>query len=151
METWDLWYPNAGAQGLSFCRARLEHTDVLLVHAAPDALRVEVRDDDGRRLAAGDQLRLEGRYFPMTRLRRADGRVTREDGWPAPEDTGRVVLLPGREAGVLKDWWNAEDGSEWRWSVEFLQPRMSAAMRRRRVVEATELSRSGGAAVKQGG
>jgi hypothetical protein len=29
------------------------------------------------------------------------------------------VVLPGGEAGVLTAWWNAEDGSAWRWSVEF--------------------------------
>ena len=86
MEIWDLWYPNAGAQGLSFCRARLDPTDELLVHAAPDVLRVDVRGDDGELLASGDQLRLAGEYFPMTRLRREGARIVREDGWPTPRD-----------------------------------------------------------------
>src|SRR5436309_13731387 len=86
MEIWDLWYPNAGSQGLSFCRARLGATDALLVHAAPENLRVEVRDQHGSALAFGDQLRLRDAYFPMTRLRRSDGSVIREDGWPAAED-----------------------------------------------------------------
>jgi hypothetical protein len=119
MEIWDLWYPNAGAQGLSFCRARLEHAEEVLVHAAPDALRVEVRSDEGVLLAAGDQLRLAGPYFPMTRLRREGASVKREDDWPGPGDVGRVVLLPGGEAGILREWWHADDGSEWRWSIEF--------------------------------
>ena len=123
VEIWDLWYPNAGSQGLSFCRARLGSTDALLVHAAPESLRVEVRDDHGNALASGDQLRLREAYFPMTRLRRSDGSVTREDGWPAAEDIGRPVLLPGGEAGILKQWWNADDGSEWRWTVEFYNRR----------------------------
>ncbi|TAK61632.1 MAG: hypothetical protein EPO22_08235 [Dehalococcoidia bacterium] len=57
MEIRDLWYPNAGAQGLSFGRARLDPAEELLVHAAPDVLRVGVRDDDGELLASGDQLR----------------------------------------------------------------------------------------------
>jgi hypothetical protein len=84
---------------------------------------VEVRDDSGRLLAAGDQLRRTGPDVPMTRLRRRDGRVEREDGWPGVEDLGRPVLLSGGEAGILKAWWNADDGSEWRWSVEFYNRR----------------------------
>jgi hypothetical protein len=123
MEIWDLWYPNAAAQGLPFCRARVDPTDELLVHAAPDALRVEVRDDDGVLRASADQLRLAGAYFPMTRLRREGALVVREDGWPLAGDIGRVVLLPGGEAGTLREWQNADDGSEWRWSIEFYNHR----------------------------
>lgn len=123
MEIWDLWYPNAGAQGLAFCRARLDQVEVVLVHAAPESLRVEVRSDEGALLAKGDQLHLEGSYFPMTRLRREGERVLRTDGWPIPADIGRVVLLSGGEAGILKAWWNASDGNEWRWSVEFYNRR----------------------------
>jgi hypothetical protein len=33
------------------------------------------------------------------------------------EPWGSVV--PGGEAGELKSWWNADDGSEWRWRLEF--------------------------------
>lgn len=120
MEIWDLWFPTAAAQGLSFCRARLQPTNIVLVHAAPAALRVDVRSDDGDLLATADQLACtEGRQYPMTRLVRAGKGVIRTDGWPDASDIGRVVLLPGGEAGILKNWWNAEDGSEWRWSVEF--------------------------------
>jgi hypothetical protein len=120
METWDIWYPDAAATGLPFCRARIEHADEVLLHAAPESLRVEVRDEEGRRLASGDGLRRAGASFPMTRLRRDGERIVRSDGWPAAEgDRGRIVLLPGGEAGMLTSWWNAEDGSEWRWSVEF--------------------------------
>lgn len=123
MEIWDIWYPNAGAQGLPFCRARIEPTDALLVHAAPDVLRVEVRGDDGKLIAAGDQLRLRGEALPITRLRRAAGSIVREDVWPDAADIGRIVLLPGGEAGMLKAWWHAADGSAWRWSVEFYNHR----------------------------
>jgi hypothetical protein len=123
METWELWYPNAAATGLLFARARIDPTDTVLVHAAPDALRVEVTDDGGRRLAFGDQLRRQGPYIPMTRLRRSGGSLLREDAWPADDDLGCVVLLPGGEAGLLRSWWNAADGSEWRWSVEFYNRR----------------------------
>lgn len=119
MEVWDLWYPNAAAQGLSFCRGRMDRADVVLVHAAPDALRVEIRSDDGQLLAFADQLRRQGEYYPMTRLRRDGSRVLREDGWPVSQDLGQPVLLPGGEIGILKQWWNAANGTEWRWTIEF--------------------------------
>jgi hypothetical protein len=45
--------------------------------------------------------------------------ISREDRWPAAADVGAVVILPGGEAGELKSWWNADDGSAWRWQVEF--------------------------------
>ena len=123
MEIWDLWYPNAAAQGLSFSRGRIEHADRVWVHAAPDVLRVEVRSDDGHILASGDQLRLAGPYCPMTSLTRDSSHITRDDRWPEARDTGMPVLLPGGEAGILIAWWNANDGSEWRWSIELYNHR----------------------------
>ena len=44
--------------------------------------------------------------------------VTREDRWPTQTDLGSLVILPGGEVGTLKAWWNAPDGSEWRWQIE---------------------------------
>lgn len=124
MEIWDLWYPNAGAQGLSFARCRLEPADVVWVHSAPDALRVEVRGDDGLVLAASDQLRRTTEVsLPMTRLTRVGRAIVRADAWPGADDLGRVVLLPGGEAGILTSWWHATDGSEWRWGIEFYNHR----------------------------
>jgi hypothetical protein len=115
---WDLWYPQAAAQGLSFARGRLAAADVLLVHAAPPLLDVAVRDDAGRLLAEGKMLaRTADR--PMARLLVQGDRVEREDLWPAEEDVGRPVILPGGEVGLLLNWWNAADGSSWRWQVEF--------------------------------
>jgi hypothetical protein len=122
MHVWDLWFPNAAAQGLSFARGRLDATDVLLVHAPPNALRVEVRDDAGTLLAFGDQLERTADR-PMARLSRDGGRITREDLWPHDTDIGRPVILPGGEVGILQSWWNAADGSEWRWQVEFYNHR----------------------------
>jgi hypothetical protein len=120
VETWELAYPNAAATGLAFARCRIEPATTVLVHAAPDVLRVEVHDDSGMRTAFGDGLVRSGPYFPMTRLhKQAGGGMMRQDGWPTAKDIGRTVLLAGGEAGVLLTWWNAEDGSEWRWSVEF--------------------------------
>ena len=122
-QIWDLWYPRAAAQGLPFARGRLDATDVLLVHAAPDVLDVAVRDDDdGRLLAQGKDLpRTADR--PMARLTVRDGEIAREDLWPVAEDIGRPVILPGGEVGILLDWSNAEDGSAWRWRVEFYNHR----------------------------
>jgi hypothetical protein len=118
IEIWDLWYPGAAAQGLPFARGRLDAAPVLLVHAPPEALDVEVRDDDGRLLARGRNLRRTADR-PIARLLRAGDRVRREDLWPEEVDLGRPVILPGGEVGILKSWWNADDGSAWRWRVEF--------------------------------
>lgn len=43
MQTWEVWYPKAAATGLPFARGRLDPTNTLLVHAAPDVLTVEVQ------------------------------------------------------------------------------------------------------------
>ncbi len=93
----------------------------MLVHAAPPVLTVTVRHD-GRVLAEGKDL--EATYeTPITRLTRRGDRIEREDIWPGDEELGRLVLLPGGEVGTLKQWWNAEDHSEWRWRVEFYNHR----------------------------
>lgn len=122
MHTWDLWIPNVGSQGLSFARGMTDPTGDILVHAAPDSLRVEVRDDAGRLLAFGDGLQRE-EDSPMTRLRVEAGRVFREEVWPASGHMGMRIILPGGEVGVLKSWWNPPDRSEWRWTVEFFNRR----------------------------
>ena len=111
--------PAAGATGLQFARGRIDPTDVLWVHAAPDRLAVTVRAGDERILGRGEPLEREGRYLPMTRLTLEGDQVRREDRWPTQADLGALVILPGGEVGVLTAWWNAEDGSAWRWSVEF--------------------------------
>ena len=54
LESWDLWFPDAGATGIAFSRSRLEGQAAgnrLLVHAAPPTLEVAVRDQDGKLLA----------------------------------------------------------------------------------------------------
>jgi hypothetical protein len=121
-QVWDLWYPDAAAQGLPFARGRLDATDVLLVHAAPARLDVVVRGDDGEVLAQGAGLARTAER-PMARLSVRDGQVARDDLWPTGDDLGRPVILPGGEVGILLGWWNAEDGSEWRWQVEFYNHR----------------------------
>jgi hypothetical protein len=121
-QIWDLWYPDAAAQGLSFARGRLAATDVLFVHAAPETLDVTVRGDDGAVLAQGKGLARTAER-PMARLTIRDGQIGREDLWPTDDDLGRPVILPGGEVGILLGWWNAVDGSEWRWQVEFYNHR----------------------------
>ncbi|MBK9925054.1 MAG: hypothetical protein IPP66_07150 [Anaerolineales bacterium] len=122
LQLWDLWYPQAGATGISFARGRLAATNTLIVHAPPSSLTVEIRSDKGRRLAYGQDL-AQTTDRPMTVLIRRGNRITRQDRWPIKKDIGRLVLLPGGEVGVLIQWWNAEDGSEWRWQVEFYNHR----------------------------
>jgi hypothetical protein len=122
MQTWDLWIPDVGSQGLSFARGIMDPTDHVLVHAAPQSLRVEVRDDSDRLVAFGDGLQRSG-VSPMTRLRLSADRVLREDDWPTSRDVGVNVILPGGEVGILKSWWSSSDHSEWRWTVEFYNHR----------------------------
>ena len=121
LETWDLWYPGPGASGLPFARARVNARDAaerLLVHAAPQKLQVTVRDQSGTVVASGEGLERH-QPGPMSYLVRHGATITLEDGWPSEQDIGRVVLLPGGEAGILRSWWNADDRREWRWQVEF--------------------------------
>jgi hypothetical protein len=120
-ELWDLWIPNVGATGLSFARSRVDPAvaaDRVLVHAAPPVLEVTVRGEDGAVHAEGRDLK-RGEPGPMSFLVRSGDRVTLEDGWPTESDLGRLVILPGGEAGILRAWWHAEDHSSWRWQVEF--------------------------------
>jgi hypothetical protein len=118
LHTWELYYPEAAATGLPFAR-RIDPTDVVWVHSAPSQLAVTVRQGDDRVIARGEPLERRGDKFPMTRLTRAGDSTHREDRFPTQADLGLLVLLPGGEAGHLRAWWNADDGSEWRWQVEF--------------------------------
>lgn len=119
VHTWEIWYPGAGATGLQIARARIDPHDAVWVHAMARKVSVTVRQGDDRVVARGEGLARDGRYLPMTRLALDGDTVTREDRWPTDDDLGSVVILPGGEAGTLTAWWNAEDGSAWRWSVEF--------------------------------
>ncbi len=121
LETWDLWFPGPGATGMSFARSRVNANDAgdrVLVHAAPLKLQVTVRDTAGNLVATGEGLERH-QPGPMSFLIRRGSTITLEDGWPTDQDIGRVVILPGGEAGILKSWWNADDRKEWRWDVEF--------------------------------
>jgi hypothetical protein len=117
--TWELYYPEAAATGIAIARARIAPTGVVWLHSAPPVLAATVREGADRVIARGEPLRREGPYIPMTRLALQDAKVVRQDRWPTDADLGAVVILPGGEAGILRSWWNASDGSEWRWVVEF--------------------------------
>ncbi len=119
LQTWEIYYPEGAATGMALARCRIDPTDVVWLHAVPPVLAVTVREGDARVIARGEPLTREGRRYPMTRLERKGDRVVREDRWPTESDLGAVVILPGGEAGILKSWWHAADGSEWRWNVEF--------------------------------
>ena len=123
VHTWELYYPESGATGIEIARARIDPTQAVWLHAAPPVLAVTVREGDDRILARGEPLKREGPHLPMTRLERQGSAVTRTDRWPTDADLGAIVILPGGEAGILKSWWNASDGSEWRWVVEFFNRR----------------------------
>jgi hypothetical protein len=121
-QIWDLWIADVGAVGVSFARGRLNATNVLLVHAAPQQLNLEVRDDEGTVLARGNDL-LRTESTPITRLRRQGNEITREDIWPTEAEYGLPIILPGGEVGILQHWWHAADHQEWRWRVEFYNHR----------------------------
>jgi hypothetical protein len=117
IEIWDLWFPDAAAQGLLFARGRLRATDLLLVHAAPANLRVDVVSDAGQLLARGTNLQRTAET-PIAQLSRRDGRIERQDIWPSEREIGLPVILAGGEVGILTAWWNDRDRQTWRWRIE---------------------------------
>jgi hypothetical protein len=118
LEYWSVWYPKAAATGLLLGRGLIEASETLLLHAAGELITVEVCDEQGKRLAFGQDLK-QTEQTPICRLRREGKHITRADIWPEERDLGTLVLLPGGEVGRLLQWWHAEDKKEWRWQVEF--------------------------------
>src|SRR5438094_7252554 len=115
---WELRNPDGGSTGLEFARGTSAPTDRMLVHSLPERVDVEVRDEEGNLVAQAHDLRHDA-VTPMSRLSLHDGTIDRENVWPAPDDIGLPVILPGGEVGILQAWWNAADEKEWRWTVEF--------------------------------
>ncbi|HZT66456.1 MAG TPA: hypothetical protein VFA11_11760 [Acidimicrobiales bacterium] len=115
---WEIRNPDGGMLGLEVARAVLAATDCVLAHSISERVDVEVRDPSGQVVAKAEGLSAEG-ATPMARLSIEGASVTRRQVWPDESDIGRPVILPGGEVGILLSWWNAEDGSEWRWRVEF--------------------------------
>src|SRR5919109_122633 len=102
---WDLWIADVGATGINFARGRTARTNVLLVHAAPQTLNVEVRSADGTVIAKAENL-TRTTDTPMARLRLQGNTITREDIWPTEADYGTLVIVAGGEVGTLQKWWN---------------------------------------------
>jgi hypothetical protein len=122
-ETWDLWYPKAGATGIPFGRGRIAAgATTLLIHAAPQVLTATVYGDEGQVLALGKDLQA-AHDTPISRLTRDGATMQREDIWPGEQEIGQLVMLPGGEVGTLRAWWHAGDHSEWRWQVELYNRR----------------------------
>ena len=121
-QVWDLWIPDVGATGISFARGRLDATNVIIVHAAPEKLHAEVRDSKGMVIARGASLP-RTTDTPMARLRISGNKIIREDFWPDESDYGTLVIVAGGEVGILRSWWNDPDHQEWRWSLEFYNHR----------------------------
>ncbi|MPZ48309.1 MAG: hypothetical protein GEU75_03185 [Dehalococcoidia bacterium] len=117
IEIWDLWYPKAAATGIPFARGRLDATEALLVHAVPEHLTVEIRTDNGERIAFAQDLP-RTLQSPVCLLRREGVSIRREDIWPTDAELGLPILLPGGEVGILRSWWHADDRKEWRWQIE---------------------------------
>lgn len=115
---WEIRNPDGGMLGTEVARALMAATDDVLAHALPERVSVEVRDGRGGLVAKSEELKADG-VTPMARLQLRNGTVTRSQVWPDDGDLGRPVILPGGEVGILRQWWNAPDGSEWRWQVEF--------------------------------
>jgi len=121
-EIWDLWIADVGATGISFARGYLDPTNVMLVHAAPEKLHVEVRNGEGTVVAHGENLS-RTTDSPMACLRRQGNTITREDCWPTEADNGTPVIVVGGEVGILQQWWNDPGQQEWRWSLELYNHR----------------------------
>jgi hypothetical protein len=119
VHVWSLRYPFAAATGVEFARGRLDPTPVLLAHAAPEALSVEVYENGSRLVAIGQDLIRKGASTPITKLTMDGERITRDDIWPMEDDIGLPVILSGGEVGILTAWSNAPDHTSWEWSVRF--------------------------------
>ena len=114
---WEIRSSEGGPTGLPFARAKIEARDEILAHALPTSIEIEVHDETGVRVASATALKGDG-DTPMARLSIRGGDVERHQIWPTAEDLETPVILAGGEVGILTAWWNADDRSEWRWSIE---------------------------------
>ncbi len=115
---WEVRSPDGGMLGMEVARSVMQPAERVLGHAFPQKVDIEIRDSEGNLVAKGEGLESH-EPIPMARFVVRGGTVQREQTWPDNSDYGSPVILPGGEVGILKKWWNAEDGSEWRWEVEF--------------------------------
>ena len=114
---WEIRNPDGASMGLEVARGRSGEHDVMLAHAMPERIDVSVTDENGGMVASARDLRHDA-VTPMSRLTIDEDTIRRENVWPSDADLGLPVILPGGEIGLLTAWWNADDHSEWRWSIE---------------------------------
>ena len=115
---WEIRNPDGGSTGLELARGRMAEHRYVLAHALPERVDVDVTDEDGTLLARAEGLEHDA-VTPMSRLDLdGDGGIVRANVWPDGTDLGKPVILPGGEVGILREWWNADDHSEWRWVIE---------------------------------
>jgi hypothetical protein len=117
VHVWEIRNPDGGSTGLEVARGLMAPHDIVLAHALPERVDVEVTDGDGVRVAAGRDL-TAAVTSPMSRLVIREGVVHRDNVWPSDADLGTPVILPGGEVGILTAWWHENDRSAWRWSME---------------------------------
>lgn len=115
---WAIRSMEGGAAGLEFAHATLsaEH-DVVLAHALPPSVRIEVHEG-GSVVASADDLHDGSASTPISKLSIDGLRVLRQNIWPREQDVGLPVVLPGGEVGLLTSWWNDDEGAHWRWTIE---------------------------------
>lgn len=115
---WSIRSMEGGATGLEFAHANLgaEH-DVVLAHALPVSVRIEIHEG-GSLVASADDLHDASASTPISKLTVDGVRVLRENMWPQDGDAGSPVILPGGEVGILRSWWNDDEGARWRWTIE---------------------------------
>ena len=114
---WEIRNPDGGSTGLEVARGLMAPHDVVLAHALPERVDVEVIDGVGGRVASGRDL-TGVETSPMSRLVIDEAVVRRDNVWPTEADLGTPVILPGGEVGILTAWWHELDRSAWRWSIE---------------------------------
>lgn len=117
-QLWDIRGVDGGATGLPFSLARIEEQTVVLAHALPSTINVEVRTEGGDLIAKGTELE-HSVESPMARLTISGRNVRRENIWPTEQDEHLVVILAGGEAGLLEKWSNDDAQTEWTWTVKF--------------------------------
>jgi hypothetical protein len=107
-----------GSDGLEFATAKIDPSfRTVLVHDPPDRMRVDVSLNGADLVGSGTDL--SGGDGPMVRLRWEGLVVLAEPIWPAEEDLGTPVILPGGEVGTLLRWETSTSRRSWTWQVEF--------------------------------
>jgi hypothetical protein len=114
-ECWAVETSKDGVTWRFFGRAWKSPGEPVLMHAPVRWLRyrqlVPVEGSDW-----SEPIEAEG-ATPMSIVSMED--ATRRDVWPDASHVGLPVVLPGGEIGRLLSFEHAEDGSTWRYSLEF--------------------------------